>query len=84
MIRDDAGWWWRLAQQPRVERQAARRRSGRHGLVAAMVDIPLRGHRGHNWFYKEGEDHTVYPPEILLKKYLVSCSAATRTSSSAR
>lgn len=38
----------------------------------AMVDIPLRGHRGHNWFYKEGEDHTVHPPDILLKKYFTS------------
>lgn len=38
----------------------------------AMVDIPLRGYRGHNWFYKEGQDHIVYPPEILLKKYHTS------------
>ncbi len=38
----------------------------------AMVDIPLRGYRGHNWFYKEGQDHIVYPPEVLLKKYLTS------------
>lgn len=38
----------------------------------AMVDIPLRGYRGHNWFYKPGQDHTVYPPEVLLQKYYTS------------
>lgn len=38
----------------------------------AMVDIPLRGHGGHNWFWKEGQDRTVYPPETLFQKYLTS------------
>lgn len=38
----------------------------------AMVDIPLRGHGGHNWFWKEGQDRIVYPPQILFQKYLTS------------
>ena len=38
----------------------------------AIVDIPLRGYRGHNWFYKPGQDHIVYPPEVLLQKYYTS------------
>ncbi len=37
-----------------------------------MVDIPLRGHKGHNWFYKANQDHIVYPPDMLYKKYLTS------------
>ena len=35
----------------------------------AMVDIPLRG---HNWFYKEGEDNRVSAPQGLMKKYYTS------------
>ncbi len=38
----------------------------------AIVDIPLRGHHGHNWFYKPGQDHLVYPPAILMRKYYTS------------
>ncbi|HUT31990.1 MAG TPA: alpha-L-fucosidase [Planctomycetota bacterium] len=38
----------------------------------AMVDIPLRGYKGHNWFYKPGQDHLVYPPEVLVQKYYTS------------
>jgi alpha-L-fucosidase len=38
----------------------------------AMVDIPLRGHGGHNWFYKPGQDHIVYPPAGLMAKYYTS------------
>jgi alpha-L-fucosidase len=38
----------------------------------AMVDIPLRGYRGHTWFYKPGQDHIVYPSDILIKKYYTS------------
>lgn len=38
----------------------------------AMVDIPLRGFRGHNWFYKPGQDNIVYPPEVLMRKYYTS------------
>jgi len=38
----------------------------------AMVDIPLRGYRGHNWFYKPDQDPIVYPPDILMKKYYTS------------
>jgi alpha-L-fucosidase len=38
----------------------------------AMVDIPLRGFKGHNWFYKEGQDHCVFSPDMLLKKYYTS------------
>lgn len=38
----------------------------------AMVDIPLRGRGGHNWFYRPGEDSIVYPPEDLLKMYYTS------------
>lgn len=38
----------------------------------AMVDIPLRGHGGHNWFYKDGQDRIVYPPEVLMQKYYTS------------
>ena len=38
----------------------------------AIVDIPLRGYRGHNWFYKPGQDHIVYSPEVLLGKYYTS------------
>jgi alpha-L-fucosidase len=38
----------------------------------AMVDIPLRGYRGHNWFYKEDQDQIVYPPDVLLSRYYTS------------
>jgi alpha-L-fucosidase len=38
----------------------------------AIVDIPLRGYRGHNWFYKPDQDHIVYPPEVLIQKYYTS------------
>jgi len=38
----------------------------------AIVDIPLRGYRGHNWFYKPGQDHIVYPPDVLMQKYYTS------------
>ena len=38
----------------------------------AIVDIPLRGHRGHTWFYKPGQDRLVYSPETLMKKYYSS------------
>jgi len=38
----------------------------------AIVDIPLRGYRGHNWFYKPGQDHIVYPPDVLIQKYCTS------------
>jgi len=38
----------------------------------AIVDIPLRGYRGHTWFYKPGQDRIVYPPEILMQKYYTS------------
>ena len=37
-----------------------------------IVDIPLRGYRGHNWFYKPAQDKIVYPPEVLLRKYYTS------------
>jgi len=37
-----------------------------------IVDIPLRGYRGHTWFYKPGQDKIVYPAEVLLKKYYTS------------
>jgi alpha-L-fucosidase len=37
-----------------------------------IVDIPLRGFRGHNWFYKPGQDKIVYSPEVLIKKYYTS------------
>lgn len=38
----------------------------------AIVDIPLRGYRGHNWFYKPDQDHIVYPPDALMRKYYTS------------
>lgn len=38
----------------------------------AMVDIPLRGHGGHNWFYKPGQDGIVYPPDVLMERYYTS------------
>jgi len=38
----------------------------------AIVDIPIRGYRGHNWFYKPDQDHIVYPPEVLMEKYYTS------------
>ncbi|MDP7289505.1 MAG: alpha-L-fucosidase, partial [Phycisphaerae bacterium] len=37
-----------------------------------IVDIPLRGYRGHNWFYKPGQDKIVYPAKVLLSKYYTS------------
>jgi alpha-L-fucosidase len=36
------------------------------------VDIPLRGYRGHTWFYKPGQDQFVYPPDVLIRKYYTS------------
>ncbi|MEN8126678.1 MAG: alpha-L-fucosidase [Planctomycetota bacterium] len=38
----------------------------------AIVDIPLRGHRGHNWFYKPGQDKMVYSADMLIQKYYTS------------
>ncbi|MCX7044368.1 MAG: alpha-L-fucosidase [Candidatus Sumerlaeota bacterium] len=38
----------------------------------AMVDIPLRGYRGHNWFYKPDQDQIVYPPDVLMRMYYTS------------
>jgi len=38
----------------------------------AIVDIPLRGNRGHNWFYEPGQDKIVYPADILMEKYYTS------------
>ena len=38
----------------------------------AMVDIPLRGSGGHNWFYAPGQDHLVYSPDALLRNYYTS------------
>jgi alpha-L-fucosidase len=35
-----------------------------------MVDVPLRGAKGiHNWFWKRGQDHAVYPTEALVRMY---------------
>ena len=38
----------------------------------AIVDIPLRGYRGHNWFYKPEQDRIVYTPDVLMRKYYTS------------
>ena len=38
----------------------------------AMVDIPLRGFGGHNWFYEPNQDRIVYSPEALMKRYYTS------------
>jgi len=38
----------------------------------AIVDIPLRGYRGHNWFYKPEQDHIIYPADVLIQKYYTS------------
>jgi len=38
----------------------------------AIVDIPLRGYRGHTWFYKPGQDKLVYPADVLITKYTTS------------
>jgi alpha-L-fucosidase len=32
-----------------------------------MVDIVLRGHRNHDWFWRPGKDHTQYPVEKLMQ-----------------
>lgn len=37
-----------------------------------MVDVPLRGHGAHNWFWSPGQDENVYPIERLMKMYYES------------
>ncbi len=37
-----------------------------------MVDVPLRGHGAHNWFWSPDEDHAAYPVNRLMKMYYES------------
>lgn len=37
-----------------------------------MVDVPLRGHGAHNWFWAPGQDEKVFPLEQLMKMYYQS------------
>lgn len=37
--------------------------------MPAMSDAPLRGYKGHDWFWEPGRDHLVYPLEQLVNMY---------------
>lgn len=38
----------------------------------AMSDAPLRGYKGHEWFWDKGDDHKVYPLQSLVEMYYQS------------
>ncbi|MBI9018997.1 MAG: alpha-L-fucosidase [Phycisphaerae bacterium] len=38
----------------------------------AMSDVPLRGYGGHEWFWDAGDDHKVFPLNMLMDKYYKS------------
>jgi alpha-L-fucosidase len=35
----------------------------------AMVDVPLRGAKAHNWFWAPNQDHAAQPADTLVKMY---------------
>jgi alpha-L-fucosidase len=37
--------------------------------MPAMSDAPLRGFKGHEWFWEPGDEKLIYPLEKLLDKY---------------
>lgn len=37
--------------------------------MPAMSDAPLRGYKGHEWFWEPGDDHKVYPLKNLVDMY---------------
>lgn len=40
--------------------------------IPAMSDAPLRGHRGHDWFWEPDRSHLVYPLDNLVDMYYKS------------
>ena len=37
--------------------------------MPAMSDAPLRGYKGHEWFWDKGDDHKVFPLKHLVNMY---------------
>ncbi len=37
--------------------------------IQAMSDAPLRGHKGHDWFWEPNREHIIYPLEKLVEMY---------------
>jgi alpha-L-fucosidase len=37
--------------------------------MPAMSDAPLRGYKGHEWFWNKDDEHKVYPLESLIDMY---------------
>ncbi|MCK5822164.1 MAG: alpha-L-fucosidase [Bacteroidales bacterium] len=38
-------------------------------FMPAMSDAPLRGYRGHDWFWEPGRDSLIYPLDKLVEMY---------------